>query len=110
MMGVHFPAGSFAYLDQVRAGLIDAERAGESLAVWPVQLWESAGCLVLAVVLWRIFERVRRGRRVSGEAFLALGIGYCGVAVLAWSLPGRTIRQSWDLVDGAGSHFRKWGR
>ena len=78
MMGVHFPVKSFAYVEQVRTGLIDAQ-ARESLAVWPVQLWESAGCLVLAVLVWRFFARVWRGGGVSGEAFLALGMGYAGL-------------------------------
>ncbi len=69
--GVCFPKGSFAFLDQVQRGWIEAG-AKESLPVWPVQLYEAGLCLMLAGGLMWGFRR----RAVSGERFLYLGIGY----------------------------------
>ncbi len=70
-MGVRFPRGSFAFVEQVRSGVL-AAAARVSLPVYPVQLMEAALCAVLAVgLMWRF-----AGRRVSGERFLMLGMGY----------------------------------
>jgi phosphatidylglycerol:prolipoprotein diacylglycerol transferase len=74
--GVQFPGGSLASADHAARGWIGA--AGEvSLSVYPVQLWEAAACAALAGVLacggkWPTAPR----RYVSGERFLALGVGY----------------------------------
>jgi phosphatidylglycerol:prolipoprotein diacylglycerol transferase len=70
-MGVHFPQHSFAWEHQRAAGLI-GEAAAESLAVYPVQLYEAALMLGLAIVLAGRFSRPR----LSGELFLWLGTGY----------------------------------
>ena len=70
-IGVRFPRGSFAFVEQVRSGVLEAG-AGASLPVYPVQLMEAGLCAVLAVVLMRHFAR----RRISGERFLMLGMGY----------------------------------
>src|SRR5262249_38513390 len=51
-MGVRFPRGSFAFLDQVRSGLL-APNAITSLPVYPAQLLEAGLCVVLAFVLGR---------------------------------------------------------
>jgi phosphatidylglycerol:prolipoprotein diacylglycerol transferase len=73
-MGVSFPRHSFAWEHQRAAGMI-GEAAARSLAVHPVQLYEAAAMLGLAMLLAGNFPR----RRVSGELFLWLGIGYPAV-------------------------------
>ena len=89
LTGVRFPAGSLAYVHQVRVGELVVEgtnssrQAGSyigvqsSLPVYPVQLYESALCVLLAVVIWR--WRVRDERGVTGQKFLAMGLGYAGI-------------------------------
>jgi prolipoprotein diacylglyceryltransferase len=70
-LGVQFPRGSFAWQDQAARHLISASSAA-SLLVYPVQLYESGLCLMLAAALIVGLRRVV----VEGERFLALGIGY----------------------------------
>jgi phosphatidylglycerol---prolipoprotein diacylglyceryl transferase len=70
-LGIQFPRGSFACLDQLGSGELSPD-ASCSLPVYPTQLYESALCCVLALVLWKFLTRLR----ISGEHFLAMGIGY----------------------------------
>ena len=73
LTAVHFPAGSFAYLQQMRDGVLPAG-SRESLGVFPVQLYEAALCLLLA---WMVSAVPRLGKKaVAGERFLAMGLGY----------------------------------
>jgi phosphatidylglycerol:prolipoprotein diacylglycerol transferase len=72
--GVAFPAYSFAWEHQRHAGTIDAS-AATSLAVHPVQWYEAALMLMLAIVLVKAFRR----RQVSGELFLLLGLAYAAL-------------------------------
>ena len=68
---VRFPAGSFAFTQQVEQGLL-APGAAQSLPVHPTQLYESlAGLLLLAIVI-----AVRRRRAFAGQAFAAFVLGY----------------------------------
>ncbi|HUO08119.1 MAG TPA: prolipoprotein diacylglyceryl transferase family protein [Phycisphaerae bacterium] len=73
-MGVRFPCGSFAFVDQVQHGLLPADAAA-SLPAYPVQLLEAVACMLLAWLLGRRFSK----RRISGERFLMLGVGYAAV-------------------------------
>jgi phosphatidylglycerol:prolipoprotein diacylglycerol transferase len=73
-IGVCFPRHSFAWEHQRAAGMI-SDAAACSLAVHPVQLYEAALMLALAVLLAGCFSK----RRVTGELFLWLGIGYAAV-------------------------------
>jgi phosphatidylglycerol:prolipoprotein diacylglycerol transferase len=72
--GVKFPRHSFAWEHHVHEGMIDASAAC-SLAVHPVQLYEAGLMIVLAAVLLVTFRR----RRVAGESFLWLALGYGAV-------------------------------
>ena len=75
---VRFPPGSFPYRQHVALGLI-GPGATASLPVYPVQLYESAGALLLGVlVLYLPIARLRHGT----EALLAFG----SYAVLAFLL------------------------
>ena len=64
--GLSFPGGSPASESQWKLGLIDHPHF-ESLPVHPTQLYESAGCLLIAALL--IFWRWPR-KRFNGELFL----------------------------------------
>ncbi|MGN6369696.1 MAG: prolipoprotein diacylglyceryl transferase [Phycisphaerae bacterium] len=70
-LGVRFPRGSFAFVEQVRGGALEAD-ALASLPVYPVQLMEAGLCAGLAGLLVSGFSR----RQVVGERFLLLGVGY----------------------------------
>jgi phosphatidylglycerol:prolipoprotein diacylglycerol transferase len=69
LTAVTFPQDSFAALAQ--------HQGGPSLPVYPVQLYESAACFLLAVFLWRWRASDRRG--ITGQRFLALGISYAAI-------------------------------
>ena len=69
LTAVTFPAGSFAALFQ--------QRTGPSLPVYPIQLYESAACFLLALFLWRWRQKDQRG--ITGQKFLALGITYAAI-------------------------------
>ena len=59
--GVQYPPGSLPYEQHLALGLIEPN-APASLAVYPVQLYESALLLVLLLVLWRVpWRRYPRG-------------------------------------------------
>ena len=66
LTAVTFPRGSFAALFQ--------HQSGPSLPVYPVQLYESAACLLLALFVWRWRPADHRG--ITGQKFLAVGITY----------------------------------
>jgi phosphatidylglycerol---prolipoprotein diacylglyceryl transferase len=73
-LGITFPRDSFAWLDHLRHGQITAD-ALLSLPVYPTQLYESALCMLLALILRKLLNRPR----VAGEQFLAMGIGYAAI-------------------------------
>ena len=100
LTAVQFPAASFAWLHHVHEGLVPAS-VEASLPVYPVQLYESAGCLVLALLLWRWPTRFVPGKAVPGEGFLAMGVGY---ALL------RFVVEFWrgDNVPISGLTFSQW--
>lgn len=71
---VRFPAGSPAWKDQIRAGLLPADRL-ESLPVHPTQLYEAAlGLAIIGVALW--IARRTWAREGSGRVFLAVAATY----------------------------------
>lgn len=88
--GVHFPAGSPAWQDQLDHGLITRE-ATESLAVFPIQLVESAfgGFAIGLFLLWAWFRRPRR----EGSVFLGFFALY-GVV--------RALLEVWRADEGRG--------
>ena len=69
-----FPRGSFAFVEQVRSGMLQSSAAA-SLPVYPVQLMEAGLCSALAWLLARRFAE----RRISGERYLMLGMGYAAI-------------------------------
>jgi phosphatidylglycerol:prolipoprotein diacylglycerol transferase len=98
LTAVRFPKNSFAFLQQLHAGQLSVDNA-TSLPVYPVQLYESACCLLLAGLL---AFGARKTKRVSGEGFLAMGLGYA------------LIRFSLEFLRGdnppiAGLTFSQWG-
>ncbi|HEY4330241.1 MAG TPA: prolipoprotein diacylglyceryl transferase family protein [Phycisphaerae bacterium] len=99
LTGVRFPAGSFAALLQAQTGQLAAGVNG-SLPVYPVQLYESGACLLLAVLLWGWRRRDDRG--VTGQKFLMLGIGY---ALIRFNL--EFLRA--DNPPVGGLTFSQWG-
>lgn len=70
-LGIIFPHNSFVYFDQLSRGLL-ATAAAHPLPVYPVQLLESAGAALLAAMLLLAF----RHRKISGELFLHMALGY----------------------------------
>jgi prolipoprotein diacylglyceryltransferase len=72
---VRFPAGSPAWHDQLRAGLIPAGRL-ESLPVHPTQLYEAALGILIVFVAWIVTHRPRREGRADGRAFMAAAATY----------------------------------
>ncbi len=68
---VQFPAGSPAFQEQVREGLLPPD-APRSLPVHPTQVYESL--VGLALLLMTI--AVRRHRKTEGQVFLAVVVGY----------------------------------
>ncbi len=68
--GVRFPAGSFAYVDQLDAGLLDNTGA-TSLPVHPTQLYMAFGlAAVYAMLLFLLYRKHRAGTVVT--AYIAL--------------------------------------
>lgn len=61
-LGVSYPAQSPVWKQQVLAREI-SQYAPHSLPVWPTQLIEAAGCLLLFGVLWFTYRRARRDLR-----------------------------------------------
>lgn len=80
-LGVRFPQGSPAWLHQVGSHLISA-RAVKSLPVYPTQLLEAAGCLVLFIVLWTCYRKASEGVR----AWLCLGVYMVCYALLRFGI------------------------
>ena len=73
-LGVRFPRGSFAWIQQVTEGKRDRLDA-YTLPVHPTQLYEAIGAAAIAVVLLVLIRR----RRVAGEIFLWMGISYAAL-------------------------------
>ena len=74
---VRFPAGSPAWRDHLRSGLIPAERA-QSLPVHPTELYEAllgVAIVAITVVVARRAQRARR-QRTDGAAFLLAAATY----------------------------------
>jgi phosphatidylglycerol---prolipoprotein diacylglyceryl transferase len=69
LTGVIFPADSLAARAQ--------GQGGATLPVYPVQLYESAACLLLALAIWRWRSNDARG--ITGQKFLAVGISYAAI-------------------------------
>jgi phosphatidylglycerol:prolipoprotein diacylglycerol transferase len=88
LTAVRYPAGSFAWLEQQHAGLLPPDFAGRSLPVYPVQMYESAGCLLLALAIASLRWPRIAGKAVAGERFLAVGIGYALLRFFAENLRG----------------------
>ena len=85
---VRFPAGSPAWRDHVRAGLVPPDR-GASLPVHPTQLYEAGlGLAMIAVAIWA--ARQPWARRAHGRVFLAVAatyaVGRLGIEVLRGDL------------------------
>lgn len=77
---VQFPAGSFAYRQQLALGLVEPGDA-RSLPVHPVQLYESTAVLLLCLVLWRLQRQSRRPgtlalAALAGYALIAFGLQF----------------------------------
>jgi phosphatidylglycerol---prolipoprotein diacylglyceryl transferase len=75
---IQFPAGSPAFQQQVREGLLSAD-AVASLPVHPTQIYESLAGLLLLGLVWV----VRRRRRAPGESLAAFAVAY---AVLRYGI------------------------
>jgi phosphatidylglycerol---prolipoprotein diacylglyceryl transferase len=69
LTAVSFPPGSFAARFH--------HPTAASLPVYPVQLYESAACLLLALFLWRC--RVSNRRGITGQKFLTLALSYAAI-------------------------------
>jgi hypothetical protein len=85
---VRFPAGSPAWRDHVRAGLVAPDRDA-SLPVHPTQLYEAGlGAAMIAVAIWA--ARQPWARRAHGRIFLAVAatyaVGRLGIEVLRGDL------------------------
>lgn len=72
-LGVCFPPHSPAFVQQVAEGLI-SPYALKALPVWPTQLFEAAGCLVLFGVLWWVYRRWAKA--LPGIAVAVYALGY----------------------------------
>lgn len=70
-LGVVFPHNSLVYFDQLSRGLLGSG-AARPLPVYPAQLLESAAAALLAAALILRFPR----RKISGELFLQMALGY----------------------------------
>lgn len=82
-IGVRFPMESPAWQHQVAEGLI-SRYAAQSLPVWPTQLIEAAGCLVLFGALWWLY----RARR----EWVGMCCGVYAVAYAALRFVGECLR------------------
>lgn len=73
-LGVRFPRLSPPWIHQVQTEVI-SQYSLQSLPVWPTQLFEAAGCLILAVGLWFCYRKLR--------TFAGLT---CGVYCIAYAI------------------------
>ncbi len=80
-LGVRFPQGSPAWLHQVGTHLISA-RTVKSLPVYPTQLIEAAGCLVLFIALWMCYRKASERVR----SWLCLGVYMVCYAILRFGI------------------------
>jgi phosphatidylglycerol:prolipoprotein diacylglycerol transferase len=74
--GVHFPKGSVAYMELQSRGLLPPA-ALTTMGLYPTQLYESLGELLLFVLLLIYGAR----RPFSGAIALVYGIGYGGLRI-----------------------------
>lgn len=74
-LGVRFPRLSPAWIHQVHAEQI-SPYSTQALPVWPTQLFEAAGCLLLAAGLWVVY------RRSKAQPGLTCGLYAIGYAIL----------------------------
>lgn len=72
--GVRFPRLSPAWVHQVRGELI-SPYSTQALPVWPTQLFEAAGCFLLALGLWFCYRKMRHFAGLT-----------CGVYAIAYAL------------------------
>ncbi|MFZ1699297.1 MAG: prolipoprotein diacylglyceryl transferase family protein [Pyrinomonadaceae bacterium] len=90
-LGIHFPPGSLAFLEQLHAGLI-APMATQSLAVHPVQVYLALNGLILAAIAWRWS---RREHVAPGEAFWLFWLLYACSRFALEILRGDPSRGFW---------------
>jgi phosphatidylglycerol:prolipoprotein diacylglycerol transferase len=91
---VQFPAGSPAFVQHARLGLLPPG-AVESLPVHPTQLYEALAGLALLVLV----VAVRRRQRVAGQALAAFAMGYAVLRYLIEMVradPGRGMVGPWS--------------
>jgi phosphatidylglycerol---prolipoprotein diacylglyceryl transferase len=77
LTAVQFPPGSLVAQFQLDQSLLPSGLHTAGLLpqpVYPVQLYESLLCLLLAIAVWR--WRPRNDRGITGQKFLAVGLGY----------------------------------
>ena len=114
-VGTRFPAWSPASEGQFRAGLLS--HPGESsLPVHPTQLYESLGCLLLAIGLARFDAR----KRFEGQVALLGLIAYAALRILVelvhaddrgvWVGVSTSQWLSLAVVAAAARVWRKWAR
>ena len=92
LTAVKFPSGSFAALLQ--------HQSAASLPVYPVQLYESAACLLLALLIWRWRPTDIPG--ITGQKFLAVGISYAAIRFCTEFLRADNPVIGWGLT------FSQW--
>lgn len=76
-LAIHYPAGSFAWQQQLVLGLIDSD-APQSLAVHPAPLYESAALLLLLAGL----GAAEKGLRQPGQLALLTMVAYALIAIV----------------------------
>jgi phosphatidylglycerol---prolipoprotein diacylglyceryl transferase len=92
LTAVTFPSDSFAAVFQ--------RQSAASLPVYPVQLYESAACFLLALFVWRWRHADRRG--ITGQKFLVVGLSYAAARF------GIEFLRA-DNPPIAGLTFSQWG-
>lgn len=93
---VKFPAGSVAFEQHLRQGLILASDS-QSLAVHPTQLYEAAGgALMFGVAVW-----ARRSRIRSGLTFLGVALAYALVRLVVEAYRGDQTRVLWGPLSAS---------
>ncbi|RJO66494.1 MAG: prolipoprotein diacylglyceryl transferase, partial [Myxococcales bacterium] len=94
MVGIQYGRGYPATNAQIRDGLI-AQDSTASLPIHATQLYESAGCFLIFLLLWFIY---RKKQKADGGAFLLFGILYGIIRFMIEFLrddPRGTIFLSW---------------
>ncbi len=70
---VFYPKDSFAYQDHLEKGFI-SNFANSSLAVYPVQLYESLICLILFFIFWLRFNKRKFTGQIAFEVFISYAL------------------------------------